>query len=117
MRYMLLNAKNAIIRIQKLIDYSLNLEKDANKALAFQYALGYTKKNASKLIVNNIKNINCYNTVSKGNNGYGDIYEIIMELTGENGKTANVLTSWIIENGYDYPRLTNVYITKKKPVR
>ena len=50
--------------------------------------------------------------VKKGNNGYGMRYEYVMNLTGPNGKAANVLTAWIQEG--DKKRLTSVYVTKKK---
>jgi hypothetical protein len=108
------NATEARIPIEKLLNYALDFEKDPNKATAFRIALGYTKRNADALIANIYRNIEKYNAIHKGNNGYGEIYEAVMNLTGENGKTANVLTSWIVENGLDFPRLTNVYVTKKK---
>jgi len=114
---MLPNSYKAVIPINKLIDYSLNMEREPNKARAFQLALGYTNKSANKLIVNIYENLHNVIEIYKGNNGYGDIYETVMELIGENGKTANVMASWIIENGFDFPRLTNLYVTKKKPAR
>ena len=112
--HILPNANKAIIAIEKLTKYSLNYDKDPNKAEAFRKGLGYTKKNAVKLIVQILDNISRFETKAKGNNGYGEIYETVMRITGENGKTANVMTSWIVENGTDLPRLTNVYVTKKK---
>ncbi len=108
------NADKAVIPIEKLTRYSLNFDKDPNKAIAFRVALGYTKETAELLRHNIYANISRFNVIVKGNNGFGDIYESIMRLVGENGKTANVLTSWIVENGTDFPRLTNVYVTKKK---
>lgn len=108
------NAENAVIPIEKFINYSLDVDKDYNKATAFRLALGYTAHNATGLIENIRKSIYCYTAVYKGNNGYGETYECVVELIGENNCRANVLTSWIIINGTDYPRLTNAYITKKK---
>jgi len=111
------NADKAVIPIEKFINYSLNFDKDPNKAMAFKLALGYTRNNAGRLIDNIYRNIQAHNAVCKGNNGYGDIYESVMALTGENGKIANVLTAWIIENGFDFPRLTTIHVTKKKVTR
>ena len=108
------NANKVIIPLGKLTNYSLDFDKDPNKAEAFRIGLGYTKNNAEKLISNIIENVSRFETIEKGNNGYGDIYETVMRITGENGKNANVLASWIVENGTDFPRLTNVYVTKKK---
>jgi hypothetical protein len=110
------NADMAVIPMEKLINYSLDFGRDPNKAMAFRLALGYTKNNADKLRRNIHKSLQKYGAAYKGNNGYGDIYEVIMRLTGENGKTANVLTAWIIENGVEFPRLVNTYITRKKIV-
>jgi hypothetical protein len=107
------NAEKAVIPIEKLTGYSLNFDREPNKALAFMLALGYVQSNAPKLVCNITDNIEKYNAVHKGNNGYGEIYELVMNLLGENGKNANVLTAWIIESGTDFPRLTNVYVTKK----
>jgi hypothetical protein len=108
------NASKAVRPIEKLTLYSLNPDKDINKATAFRTGLGYTTSNAQQLVDNILQNIQGFEAVSDGNNGYGDIYAVVMCLTGENGKSANVLTSWIVENGTDYPKLTNVYVTKKK---
>ena len=49
----------------------------------------------------------------KGNNGFGEIYECIMKIQGKDGKIANVLTSWIILNDVDFPKMTSAYVTKK----
>ncbi|MCL2421051.1 MAG: hypothetical protein FWD03_04270 [Defluviitaleaceae bacterium] len=111
---MLPNFKQAVIPAEKLIKYSLNIEKDYNKATTFRLALGYTINNAHKLIENIHHNLENHVAAHKGNNGFGEVYECILKIKGENGKQANVLTSWIIETGTNYPRLTNVYVTKKK---
>ncbi len=42
-------------------------------------------------------------------------YEYIIEITGANGKKANVLTAWI-ENG-NKKRLTSVYVTNRKATK
>ena len=112
--YTLPNANKASIPLEKLSNYALDFDKDPNKAESFRVALGYTSKNAAKLASNISENINSFEAVLKGNHGYGDLYEVVMHIAGENGKSANVLTSWIIENGTDFPRLTSVYVTKKK---
>jgi len=111
---MLPNADKAIIPIEKLTNYSLDFDKDPNKATAFKLALGYTKNNADRLIENIYRNMPLYGAIGRGDNGYGELYEVVINITGENGKTANVLTAWIIENGLDVPRLVNAYVTKKK---
>jgi hypothetical protein len=108
------NAKNAEIPKEKLTEYALNPLKEPNKALAFEKALGYTIFNVNKLIENIKSNIENFNAIDKGDNGWGHRYEILMTITGPNGKTANIITAWIIDNDKDFPRLTSTYITKRK---
>ena len=54
-----------------------------------------------------------YAATKKENLGFGDRYEVVMELTGPNGKTANVLTAWIDDMETGEMRLTSVYVDKK----
>jgi len=109
------NAIRAAIPIAKFTQYALNPDRDKNKAVAFERALGYNLRNADELVDNIHRNKQNFSATFKGNNGFGDVYECIMNLAGPNGKSANVLTSWIIEDGTDAPRLTNAYVTQKKP--
>lgn len=97
---------------EKFTKYALDPEKAPDKAKAFQSALGYNKTNYAKLIENINNNIDESKFVEKGDKGHGMLYEYVMELTGENGKKANVLTAWIDDGGEK--RLTSVYVTKKK---
>ena len=106
--------EKAIIPIEKFTEYALNADRDPNKTFAFKSALGYTENNVGDLVNNINSNISNFNAVSKGNNGFGEVYECVMSLKGANGKTANILTSWIIRNNEDFPRLTNAYVTNKK---
>ena len=87
---------------------------DANKAAAFKQALGYTASNCTGLIDQIRQQSDIDKCTNKGNNGFGDLYEQVMEITGINGKTANVCTGWIMELGSTRLRLTSAYVTKKK---
>ena len=99
-----------IIPLDKLIRYALDPVKDPNKATAFKLALNYDKNNADKLISNIKANLNKFPAKNKGDRGYGTLYEVVMELTGENGKTANVLTAWIDDKTNGEMRLVTVHI-------
>jgi len=94
----------------KLTEYALNPIKDPDKARAFELALGYNQDNAVKLIDNIKNNINNFPAVAKGNKGYGTLYEVIMELKGENGKKAKVLTGWMDDEKKGEMRLVTVHI-------
>ncbi len=57
-------------------------------------------------------NIRKYPAVYKDTTKYGKRYEVIMELTGPNGKTAKVLTGWLVENKTGRPRLITIHVDK-----
>lgn len=99
------------ISVSKFTKYSLNQERQPDKAKAFESAPGYTSKNIDALIANIQQNLKEEEFVEKGNSGHGMRYENIVVLTGANGKTANVLTAWIEDDAYR--RLTSVYVTKR----
>ncbi len=99
------------IHVDKFTKYSLNQQRQPDKAKAFESALGYTSKNIDALIANIQQNLKEEEFVEKGNSGHGMRYENIVVLTGANGKTANVLTAWIEDD--EYRRLTSVYVTKR----
>jgi len=98
----------------KLTEYALNPQKAPDKALAFRLALGYTKENVDELVENIIGNINNFEIIRKEDNGYGDRYQIVLDLTGANGKTASVLTAWIMDKDAGLLRLTSLYVKKRK---
>lgn len=104
---------NAVIPIAKLTEYALNPKKDNNKAAAFEQALGYNIDNVDKLI-NNIKiNINKFDIVQNPDNGYGERFHILMNLLGENGKSADVLSAWIKDARNGEVRLTSIYVKRR----
>ena len=83
----------------KLTRYALNPEKDANKARAFEMALGYNLGNVDKLIENVERHIN---------------ENEVVKLEGVNGKSALVTTGWIIDFETGEIRLTSIYVDKRK---
>jgi len=111
------NAEKAVIPLRKFMEYALNPEKDPNKAEAFRLALGYKMSNAHKLIQNIKDNIDKFECTEKADLGHGKRYEVIMELRGENGKTANVLTAWIDDSESGEIRLINAYVDRKRGIK
>jgi len=104
------NADKVVIPIEKLTEYALNPTNAPDKALAFLLALGYNMDNADKLIDNIKTNIMNFPVKFKGDKGYGSLYEVIMELKGENGKTAKVLTAWMDDVSRKEMRLVTVHV-------
>lgn len=102
--------ENSVIPRAKFTEYALNFAKDPNKAKAFEMALGYTTQNADHLIEQIRSNLPLYQAIEKGDRGYGMTYEVIMDITGPNGKTAKVLTAWIDDRSKGEMRLTTVHV-------
>jgi hypothetical protein len=105
--------KNTIIAKEKFTQYALNYDKAPNKAKAFELALGYTKDNADELIKNILDHLSVFAAVSKGKNDFGELFEVEMLLMGPNGKKATVITGWIVEIGFEKPRLTIAYVSNR----
>ena len=105
-------ADEAIIPIEKFTKYALNPDKQPDKAVAFELALGYNVENVEKLIESIRANLKKFPAKPKENKGFGDTFEIVMELIGENRKTAKVLTGWINDKKTGEMRLTSAYVDK-----
>jgi len=108
------NAESAVIPDEKLNGYALNPEREPNKAKAFQEALGYNLSNSDSLKDNIRSHLLNFEAIEKPDNGYGKRYDILMTLTGANGRTANVKTAWIVDKKTGETRLISTYVTKKR---
>lgn len=100
--------KTATISTRKFTEYSLNPEKQPDKARAFKDALGYDLSNYQQLEKQIRDTFDREKLKEKEKIKYGTKYEQKMMLKGPNGKTAKVLTGWIDDNK-DF-HLTSVYI-------
>ena len=100
----------AVFPEAKLTQYALNPEKNKDKAEAFRSALGYGLQDANELARNVAKHINDFSPVEKPDNGYGKRFQILMSLTGKNGKSANVMTAWIKDKNTGVVRLISIYV-------
>jgi hypothetical protein len=105
-------ADEVVIPIEKFTKYALDPARQPNKAAAFESALGYNHTNAHKLVENIRKNVPLFPAKSKGDKGYGAIYEVKMQIIGENGKVAKVATGWLDDASTGEMRLTSAYVDK-----
>lgn len=104
----------AVIPQAKFTEYALNPAKAPDKAIAFSSALGYDINNVNGLMENIRTNLKRFPATDKGDKGYGKQYEVRMDLTGPNGKTAKVITAWIDDKKTGEMRLVSAYVDKKK---
>lgn len=98
----------------KLINYALNPSADKDKAAAFEEALGYNLSNVDKLVQNIKDNIKNFDVETKPDLGYGERFQVLLDLIGVNNKTATVLTAWIKDKDTQKIRLTSVYVKRRK---
>jgi len=108
------NASCAVIPIEKFTEYALHPMRSHGKWIAFRDALGYNLANAHKLVENIRQNIDKFPAYEKGDKGFGMTFSVLMELTGENGRTGNVLTAWIQDTETGATRLTSAYVKKRR---
>jgi hypothetical protein len=96
----------------KVEDYSLNSRhrQGQHKARVFESVLGITPANADVLrTALRHAAANSEDAMHKGNNGYGDLYELRFSLVTPKAR-AMVLSAWIVRNGEDFPRLITCFI-------
>lgn len=99
---------------EKFTEYLLNPAKDPGKAKGFETALGYTVGDADAMSENISSHYDPDSFEFVRYNGYGNQYQQIMTLEGPNGKTADIITAWIVKDGEDFPRLVTAHLHKKK---
>ena len=105
------NAERAVVDIEKLRDYSMNPLHDVgqHKARVFQAALGLAVNDAEWLRERVLRAAREENARVGAFSPFGVKYVIDVVVTrGE--MSALVRTSWIVEHGTDFPRLTSCYV-------
>jgi len=101
----------------KIFDYALNKDHPSgrNKALVFESVLGFTSSNGHLLVEKIREGVwqNRENLVEKKQTPQGrKLYELILEIEGENGRRAAVLTAW--QKIDETLRLVTLHVCKNK---
>jgi SPP1 gp7 family putative phage head morphogenesis protein len=102
---------NYIFLEEKVTKYALNPihPRGRHKAKVFKSALGYTLDNYNELIDNVYRKVDKDLFENQDPNKYGKKYKQIINITGPNGRNADILTGWILEKNGKY-RLTTIYV-------
>ena len=103
--------KTATIDKRKFTEYALNPEKQPDKAKAFKEALGYDMTNYQELEKQIRDTFDRDKLQENGERAQGKLYKRLLKIEGPNGKTANVMTSWIddVNDKNDF-HLTSIYV-------
>lgn len=105
------HAERAVVNPAKLRDYSLNPahEVGKHKARVFRSALGLTMKDAEWLRARILQAAVEEDATRQPSSPFGENY--IVDFSVERGGSrATVRTSWIVEYGTGFPRLTSCYV-------
>ena len=111
----LLVSENANIEPKKLA-YSLNSQHEdgKHKAKVFEDVLGYNESNSADLEREVRTLLKVADKRFREETQYGKKFEARMFITGPNGRTAPVLSGWIVEPGSTKFRMTSLYVDKRK---
>ena len=116
------NYENADIPREKLEGYALNpMHRAARQsgshgkhhAFVFKSVLDFDQSNWELLEQQIREGLPYHEAILKKDFEYGKLFEVVMSITGPNGRTADVLTAWIIRTGTGYPFLVTTYVTRK----
>ena len=104
------NSDRAVIDTAKLRDYLLSTSHPVGrfKARLFE-SLGYSADNWERLETDIRAIIVTAEARPMEKTEYGTKYEVRGTITGPNGRSAGVLTVWIVLTGEDVPRFITAY--------
>lgn len=104
------NASRAIIETTKLRDYLLSPSHPVGRFKApFFAALGYSQEQWPQLEADLRAQLVLHDAQPAAASPYGQKYEIRAILIGPSGRSAEVVSIWIILAGEDAPRLVTAY--------
>jgi uncharacterized protein DUF6883 len=105
------NAERAFVDTEKLRDYCLSQthSRGRHKARVFAEALGMTAVNAEELrrLILAAARVSDATLAEKDDYGQRHLVDFWINRTG---LEARVRTSWIVQGGEDFPRLTSCYV-------
>jgi hypothetical protein len=107
------NAEAAFIDLNKLQNYSLNLQHDRgkHKARSFAAILGLSSDDTELLQAVILEAIQIYDALPTSFDEYGQRYIVDFPVT-RNENTATVRTTWIIRPTENFPRFVSCYIVR-----
>ncbi|MGH8065855.1 MAG: DUF6883 domain-containing protein [Candidatus Entotheonellia bacterium] len=112
------NYEEAVIEDSKFVSYALNPQSDRgqHKARVFESALGFNLSNWERLKQAILDALPFWPATLTSETTFGKKYEIVVPITGANGRTVDVITVWQFDrlpDGVNYanaPRLVTLYI-------
>jgi hypothetical protein len=105
------NAEQAVVDIEKLRDYCLDLKhpRGRHKARVFAAALGFTSKDAELFRSILLRAIADAPSILAQQDEHGQRYVIDIQMSGPKGQ-ALVRSSWIVSERENFPRFISCYV-------
>ena len=106
------NHQRAVIPENKLLRYALDPThpRGRHKAVVFKSALGFDQSNwqtLKRIILDEVP----YHEATPGKQDeHGARFRMLFPIKGPNGNTAEVVVTWIIKEGTDYPSLDSTWV-------
>ena len=106
------NYQNAVIPSNKLERYSLDPThaRGKHKAIVFKSALGFDQSNWETLKQSIFDELPYHKAAATKEDSWGKRYKVLLSIEGPNGNTADVVVTWIIKAGTDYPSLDSTWV-------
>lgn len=104
------NSENALIPREKVRDYLLSRSHLVGRSKAqFFFSLGYSTEHWQRL-ANDIRQLAVSAQVARTDRTeYGQKYEVRGQVEGPSGRTASIVTAWIVLHGESVPRFVTAY--------
>ncbi len=105
------NAERAVVDIEKLRGYCLNMRhpRGRHKARVFTATLGLAASDAEYLRKALLQAAVTEDAEMTETDEYGQRYQLDFTLA-KGGRTARIRSSWIMRSGDNFPRLTSCYV-------
>jgi hypothetical protein len=100
------NAQKAFVQREKLAEYLLDLtHKDGGPKAAFLLGFGFELADWKALRIALLEHARTRDVVRKRVTIFGDIFEVVGELSTPDGRNPTIKSVWMIDHGSDAPRL------------
>lgn len=96
--------------VRKLTQYSLNPERQPDKARAWRGYLGYTADDAAEVMSRVYEHIANHDPVLRNEDRHGKHFSSELVMDGKDGKHAKVAIGWVLNPGTSKLRLVTIYV-------
>jgi hypothetical protein len=100
------NVQKAFVQREKLAEYLLDLaHKDGGPKAAFLLGFGFKLAEWKTLRAALLEHARTHDVVRKRVTNFGEIFEVVGELSTPDGRNPTIKSVWMIDHGTDAPRL------------